>query len=147
MRSFLYFILPTLAGWFAGWATCLTCLGFVDHSVPTSRDLSSTAMIAGLFIVTPTYLLLVLPYSLLCRRCLRHGENLSAWPLCLLIFIFGGVVTYIPMVGLFSEQISLSSHHPVDNPLLFFFPFGPYAVITALLVSQLAKWSLGKRAS
>jgi hypothetical protein len=68
MRQITYFILPVLAGWSAGVVTCLA-VGAMDFpSMPTLENLATTATIAGIFIVAPTYLFFVLPYSCLCRR-------------------------------------------------------------------------------
>jgi hypothetical protein len=142
MRQITYFILPVLAGWSGGVVTCLA-VGAMDFpSMPTLEDLATTATIAGIFIVAPTYLFFVLPYSCLCRRYFReHNNNLPWWPLCLLLIVFGGTITVVPLFQTFGEHVSFTSINLTENPALFFLPFIPYSVLVAWLMSRLTKWT------
>jgi hypothetical protein len=97
MRLLAYFLVPTLIGWLAGSAMCLVTMAVFDHTMPAPRDVTLMLTIAGLFIVAPTYLLFVMPYSFLCRRYFReHKDRLPWWPLSVLLFAVGGTLTFFP---------------------------------------------------
>jgi hypothetical protein len=133
---------PTMVGWIAGSATCLITMAVLHRALPNLGDVTLTATIAGLFIIAPTYLLFVLPYSLLCRRHFRERNHvLPWWPLCVLLFAFGGAVTFVLLFRAYGEHVTLASRTPAENPALFLLPFIPYSLIVAWLVPRLTKWS------
>ena len=142
MRRLAYFVMPVMAGWIAGSVTCLSTLSIAARTMPTLKDLTLTATIAGLFIIAPTYLLFVLPYSFLCRRHYReHNKNFPWWPLCALLIVFGGTTTFVLLFHGYGERVSFDSNNPAENPAFFFIPFVPYSLLVAWLMSRLTKWS------
>lgn len=83
MAAVRFYTLPTLVGWFVAYVTCVA-LHFGSHLIffgapaavgPALRVYATALMFGGVFIVLPTYLLVILPLSLVDVTRARRGAS------------------------------------------------------------------------
>jgi len=139
MRFFAYFAGPTIAGWVAGSFTCAASMSVRGGGLLSFRDICNLALVAGLFIVAPTFFLFILPYCGLALHALRtskirRASRFYVWPLFLGLLAFGIIITFA------LAHAPPNLFLPPENPMLSFLPFIPYAAVVAFLSRRLFRF-------
>ena|SRR6266404_1010865 len=142
MRRLVYLIVPTLVGWAAGSATCLSASSLLQHRSPSFEEFVLLARTAGILIVAPTYLFFVLPFSILALRLPRTDRARFAWlPMIAFVFFVGGLGTYFYLVAdHLVEHVNFHANDPVRNPLLHLLPFIPYSLLVVCIAARMVPW-------
>ncbi len=143
MAAVRFYMLPTLVGWFVAYVACVALhfgsyLIFFDAPTavePALRAYSTALMFGGVFIVLPTYLLVILPLSLVDMSRARRGRPLSLGIYVTVLLATGGITTAIFAAGRMTDIGWASSR--LSQAILFFFPFIPYSFGVAVTAKRL----------
>jgi hypothetical protein len=138
MHIFRFLTVPTLVGWLAAFATC--CLfQLVTWDLPHHRsallilkDYEISLVVGGMWIVSPIYILAILPLSLVDLTETQKGHPVDKrW------YIFGLLGAGVLCTGVFAINGLLNTGLFSGNPIPFFLPFVPFAFVVAAIAKRL----------
>ena len=145
MRVLRFLTVPTLLGWLVAYVTCMV-LHFIGNvslfGFPPGKSLESfvrgyaTALIfGGAFIVIPTYVLVILPLSIIDLRGSRRDRPKSA-SVYFGAILASGVAVTVAFASMRLTNLGWASSK-TGQVLLFYLPFLPYAAVVALTAKRL----------
>ena len=132
MKTARFLLLPTLVGWVVAFAACLLIHQFTDiRGVFHLKSLALMFALGGIWLVLPTYLLVILPLSIVDL----YRPILALWQYAAAVCVAGACAT-----GWRATQGATQMMEPFEGVLqylVFFLPFIPFAWTVAILAPRM----------